>query len=207
MLRRKFETVFLARHGETMWNVDRRSQGRLDSPLTKRGRLQAQALRSTVESLVVDAVFASPLGRAAVTAKICAERLELPVVTIEELAEVHPGERAGLTSEEFDQRFPGELDRRAADKYRYRYPGGESYADARERAGTALRRIEEAGVRSPLVVSHEMIGRMLVCQLMDMDPNVAIGWVQPHCLIYGVDVLNRRLRRHCTDMRHDHEAD
>ena len=36
-----FESVFLTRHGETEWNLKRRRQGQLDSPLTAAGRQQA----------------------------------------------------------------------------------------------------------------------------------------------------------------------
>ena len=33
-------TLFLVRHGQTQWNVERREQGWLDSPLTSFGREQ-----------------------------------------------------------------------------------------------------------------------------------------------------------------------
>src|SRR5262245_54423601 len=36
--------LFIARHGETTWNVAGREMGQLDSPLTERGVLQAEAL-------------------------------------------------------------------------------------------------------------------------------------------------------------------
>ncbi|MGH6910285.1 MAG: phosphoglycerate mutase family protein, partial [Phenylobacterium sp.] len=36
--------IYLARHGETEWNVARRFQGQQDSPLTERGRGQARAM-------------------------------------------------------------------------------------------------------------------------------------------------------------------
>ena len=35
--------IYLFRHGETEWNVAGKMQGRLDSPLTERGRQQALA--------------------------------------------------------------------------------------------------------------------------------------------------------------------
>jgi phosphohistidine phosphatase SixA len=34
--------LILIRHGETLWNTERRMQGQLDSPLTERGLWQAQ---------------------------------------------------------------------------------------------------------------------------------------------------------------------
>jgi probable phosphoglycerate mutase len=37
-----FEAVYLARHGQTVWNLDGRQQGRLDSPLTSEGAMQVR---------------------------------------------------------------------------------------------------------------------------------------------------------------------
>src|SRR5437016_8640562 len=36
--------IIIVRHGETQWNLEGRHQGHLDSPLTKRGLAQAEAL-------------------------------------------------------------------------------------------------------------------------------------------------------------------
>jgi probable phosphoglycerate mutase len=186
-----FETVVLARHGETEWNRVRRRQGQLDSPLSERGLVQARALAEGAAALSIDAIFASPLGRAATTAALCAERLGLPVITVDELAEMNHGQMAGLTSEGIERLFPGELARRAGDKYRWRFPGGESYADVDRRAGLALAPIAAACVCCPLIVSHEMIGRMLLRHLLGADPMTALGWNQPHDVIYRVDMGTR----------------
>ena len=57
--------VYLLRHGETAWNAQGRYLGRTDLPLTEAGRA---ALRKA--DLAPEAVFVSPLGRAAETAAI-----------------------------------------------------------------------------------------------------------------------------------------
>ena len=36
--------IYLFRHGETVWNAEKRAQGYLDSPLTEAGRAQARAM-------------------------------------------------------------------------------------------------------------------------------------------------------------------
>jgi broad specificity phosphatase PhoE len=188
VLRWGFDTVVLARHGETEWNVASRRQGRRDSPLTERGRAQARAIAHALTAVEIDGIFTSPLGRAQLTAAVCAQRLGLPVTTVDELAELDHGAMSGLTDVEIEQRYPGELSRRANDKYAWCFPGGESYADADRRCASALARIVDVGARSPLLVSHEMIGRLLLGHLTGTDPMTALTWRHPHDVIYRVDV-------------------
>ncbi len=159
------EAVYLARHGQTEWNVAGRRQGRLDSPLTPLGLRQAHRNADLLSSHQIDAIFTSPLGRARHTAEIVGETLGLPAQVLDELAEVAHGAWSGLTSAEIDAGWPGQRAAREQDKYAFRFPDGESYADADVRAGRALAEVARSGVRRPLLVSHEMIGRMLLKQL------------------------------------------
>ena len=176
-----FETVYLARHGQTEWNVEGRRQGRLDSPLTPHGLLQAQRNADLLGNHQIDAVFTSPLSRSRRTAEILAPAL--PVEVLNDLAEIAHGAWSGLTSAEIDGIWPGMRAAREQDKYTFRFPGGESYADADVRAGRALAEIARRGARRPLVVSHEMIGRMLLRQLGVAD---ALHLGQPSDVVYRV---------------------
>lgn len=101
-------------------------------PLTERGVAQAHALASSLSDERIDAVFASPLGRALATATIIGTHLDLPVETIMDLSEVDHGGMAGMTTDEIDTHYPDALAERNADKYRF--PIGESYADAARHA-------------------------------------------------------------------------
>ncbi|MGW6281138.1 histidine phosphatase family protein [Kribbella sp. NPDC055071] len=175
-----FDVVYLARHGQTEWNVEGRRQGRLDSPLTALGLLQARRNADLLRDEGIDALFCSPLGRARRTAEIFGSRLGLPVRVLDDLAEVAHGAWSGLTSGEIDAGWPGQRAARDRDKYGFRFPDGESYADADVRAGRALAQV--AGAR-PLVVSHEMIGRMLLKQLGVTD---ALHLGQPSNVVYRV---------------------
>ena len=122
-----FEIVYLARHGETEWNREGRRQGRLDSPLTQKGWDQAQRLARFVTTLspTPDGLSSSPLGRAIATAEVCSKEIGLPVVVVDDLAELDHGRITGMTSSDVDEAFPGELERREEDKYAWRFPGGE----------------------------------------------------------------------------------
>ena len=116
----------------------RRRQGQLDSPLTEDGRRHAETVTDLCVARGADSVFSSPLGRARVTADVVGSRLSLPVVVVSDLAEIDHGAFAGLTNEEIEARHPGELARRAESRYTWSFPGGESYANAPARVGTAV---------------------------------------------------------------------
>ena len=116
------QEIFLARHGETEWNLAGRRQGQLDAPLTAAGIEEIERMADRLQPFPIDGVFSSPLGRAMATAQIYAEAFGLAVVIVDELAEIHHGAMAGLNSEQIEASFPGELYRRAADKYRWQFP-------------------------------------------------------------------------------------
>lgn len=196
-----FEVVYLMRHGQTEWNSEGRRQGQLDSPLTARGQAQAEAVAAELTALPIDAIFSSPLGRARATADVAADRIGLTCRTLDALAEVHHGDMAGLTDPEIEARYPGALVQRRADLYEWAFPGGESYADVDRRAHSALAAVAEAGARRPLLVSHEMIGRMLLRNLLGMQPPEALSTSQPNYVVYAVDPRSLSYSRIAAEQR------
>lgn len=177
------EHLFLVRHGVTVWDRERRLQGQLDSPLTEDGVRQVRALATRLDGSGITEVCSSPLGRALRTAEILASHLGVDVIEMEDLSEVHHGEMAGLTWEEVEERFPGARADRAANRYGWAFAGGESYAQARARARRALSECgwESRGV--PLLITHEMIGRMLRAELRGLDAATALALRHPHDLV------------------------
>ena len=83
--------IFLARHGETVWNQTKRLQGHLDSPLTTIGEQQAADVASLVAHHNIHHIISSPLGRAVATAKICQQHLNIPVKIASQLIERNLG--------------------------------------------------------------------------------------------------------------------
>ena len=96
--------LLLIRHGQSEANAEGRLQGHLDSPLSERGRAQAQALarRLQGEGWQIAALYASDLRRAAETADILAARLNRPVVHDARLREYDYGLLNGLTWPEIE---------------------------------------------------------------------------------------------------------
>lgn len=100
--------LYLVRHGETDWNLQRRIQGSTDIPLNQTGRRQARSTGRLLARRSWDAIISSPLSRAAETAAIIADELGLPAPQIvDAIVERAYGEAEGLDDIELARRFPG----------------------------------------------------------------------------------------------------
>lgn len=69
--------IYLARHGETLWNKTQRLQGQLDSELTTLGKAQSLDVAIKLVTKNIDVIISSPLGRAMESAFICQEKLQV----------------------------------------------------------------------------------------------------------------------------------
>src|SRR3990172_5526603 len=87
--------LYLVRHGETLYGGQ--SQGALPgSDLTEEGYRQIEALAELLQDVDIDAIYASPLGRAQATAQTLARRKGTAIITVDQLREIVPGDTAGL---------------------------------------------------------------------------------------------------------------
>jgi broad specificity phosphatase PhoE len=156
--------ILLVRHGETEWNLERRVQGRFDSPLTARGVAQAYAIGRLVQKLPDAAsacIVASPLGRARRTAEIIREHLAVrPELVIDDrLQEISAGSWDGLTFCDIELRSPGIFDGDGRWEWNFRAPGGETYDTFVGRVGEWLD--EWVGARFIVAVTHGVVSRVL----------------------------------------------
>ena len=159
--------LYVLRHGQTIWNAERRLQGRRDSPLTLRGFEQAKAmgLRLSREIAAPEAfrLVSSPLGRAWQTAAIVAETLGLPPQSIgheRRLAEAAFGDWEGRAEAEIEAADSAEWARRRASRWSHRPPGeAETYAEVATRVGDWLDSLERG--EHLIVVGHGLAGRVL----------------------------------------------
>ena len=119
-------TIIVIRHGETLWNVEARYQGHGDSPLTDRGRRQADAVGLRLKAGAVERLIASDLGRTRETAALIARHTGHAPEFDRRLRERSFGLLEGLTTDEIRSRHPSVLERLAANDPDYVIPGGES---------------------------------------------------------------------------------
>ncbi len=149
---------WLVRHGETLWNAERRLQGWLDIPLNETGRKQAaqlaRFLASDAFTADIHAVYSSDLSRAYDTAQIAARSLGLPIFREPGLRERSYGIYQGEDWSSLSTASGGKalVDFRDPEQP---IEGGESYLAFSQRAGQAF---EEIAGRHPgqnvLVFTH-----------------------------------------------------
>jgi broad specificity phosphatase PhoE len=189
-------TIFLARHGESDWNVEKRFQGHSDRPLTERGRKQAHALADLVASEKIDAVYTSPLSRAQETAEIVAARAGLEPVALPELREVDSGSWSGLSRADVEARFGEGFSRWRSGGSGWK--DGETYEQMAERVIGALRTIaEDHPDGRVLVISHGGPIRAIhaAAEGVAIDDYRRLKPVEPNARLSAVAVENGRVTR------------
>ena len=147
-----WHTLYLARHGETSWNHQKRWQGQADIALNETGKAQALALARSVEALGVKRLFSSQMVRAKETAEIAARHLGIPYAGDDaRLAERSFGLFEGLTRTEVETKYPKEWRQYQEDR-RHLPPGGESFEILIARLHAGL--LDQVGQPTTLIVTH-----------------------------------------------------
>lgn len=178
----------LVRHGETVWNVERRLQGHLDVELNETGRGQAAATARALGKLSFAAVYASDLRRAHATAKLITRVSDQRPVSETGLRERHYGHLQGLTYSEAEARFPDDYARFLARDSGFAPSGGESLVEFAGRVVTTLIRIVRAHPGDQvLIVTHggvlDVVHRLATGMSLEPPrdfaiPNAALNWIE-----------------------------
>lgn len=166
-------TLFLARHGETLWGADRYA-GTTEVPLSERGREQSRRLAERLRAIPLIGVVSSDLRRSLETAEAVAGQHGLNVEILPALREQAHGEWEGLTADEIRARWPELVAARALAPAEVAPPGGESLTDLAGRVVPAfealLARAQDGCV---LVVAHQNVNRVILAHLLRAPLNAA----------------------------------
>ena len=156
-------SIYFARHGETVWNVENKICGMTDSPLTEKGRQQARELgRKVKESGVhIDEILYSPLSRAADTAKAVAAATGLPARCEPRLREQCFGKYEGTPRDGAEFRI-------SKTHFADRYDGGESMMQLAQRIYNLLDELRQDENKTYLLVAHNGIARVVESYFHDM---------------------------------------
>ena len=161
--------VIFIRHGQTEWNVAGRYQGQSDVQLTAEGRRQAEQLAADFPVDTVDAVYASDLQRAMVTAETIAQKFGLPVQAEPAFREVSFGKWEGLTYQQIVAEWEEGMTNFLQHPDILEIPGGETFPAVQKRATDKLQElVKKHDGQTIVVVAHGAVLRTVLTAALHM---------------------------------------
>lgn len=157
---------YFVRHGQTEWNAIRRMQGQWNSDLNDLGRQQADINGRFLAGLNIEHIVASPLDRTRQTAEIINKHLDVSLEFDDRIKEWDCGDWSGEMWDEVAEKWPIEFSEWQANRFHYRGPNCENYPDMIERAHPFLEEIINIEHKKVAIVSHGIIGRIMVSVLL-----------------------------------------
>lgn len=181
--------VFIVRHGQTAHNKEFRNQGRADIELDEVGIAQAGCLVGLLPD--ADAVYSSPLKRAAKTAAAISNK----VVEDARLSERDYGSWEGKTREEIVASDADGYARYREDPVTQTSGGGETGIDVYMRCVSFLHEmLERHWEGTVVIVTHGGSGSALVAALINSGPGMADCLRLANCSITEIWVEGNRRR-------------
>ena len=160
-------TFYFVRHGESEGNAARVFTGQTDSPLTARGRQQADVVAQELAKVKFDRIVSSDLSRTRDTARVIAKPHGIEVEVVPELREIDVGDRTGKTFDE-TKGLPSWND----DGF-VAWPGGETLEEVLSRTLGAIERLtRESPGKTILVVGHGGVNRILLSHFLGILPRL-----------------------------------
>lgn len=185
----------ICRHGETDFNIQRRLQGWMDTPINGHGTEQARLLAKRLRWEKFDYAFCSTLRRTRETfAEIMKYHKDLPAQFRDELREISLGIYEGLNALEIDEKYPGHWSRRVDSKYDFQHEGGESYksVDGERVASLMLEFREKCSSRKILVMTHQGTAKLLIGSMLGLGPDEKMAMSMPNDCVYFVEYRPHR---------------
>ena len=141
--------IYMTRHGQTDWNVQKRVQGKADIELNEKGIEQAQLTSKKFKDIEIDLIICSPLKRAKQTAEIINRVTKCRIIYEDGVSERDFGEFEGKNKENFD--FNGYW----SYKKNYKYEKAENIREFFDRIYRTLDEIiKKYKDKNILIVSH-----------------------------------------------------
>ena len=163
--------LYIIRHGETDWNVEKKLQGQSDTELNAYGVELAQVTAKALKDVRFDHIFSSPLRRAYHTAQIIRGERDMEIVTDDRLKEICFGVNEGVPAAKISEDFHWFFD--APEKYRPAQ-GGETYEQLCERSRDFIDNVivplsEKEPDGRAVIVAHGALNKSIMIYLKHLD--------------------------------------
>lgn len=184
--------IYIVRHGETIWNKEKRLQGSTDIELGEKGRELAIKTGEALMDTNIDMIFSSPLKRALETARLIQNGRNIPLTTDDRLRELNFGISEGKRYDELYE------EQNCYFKYFFTEPqlyqpseNGETLEHLIHRAGNFVKDVIEplaSSCERVMIVAHGALNKALMCYIKQHSTeHFWSGGLQRNCNVMIID--------------------
>lgn len=190
--------LFLARHGQTEWNLERRIQGQLDSPLTPLGMKQAKKLGDQIRHISLQCIYSSSSKRAWDTASYVRGDRKIDIMKTDRLMEMSFANWEGRKWSEIQRLHPDEWKtmHECPEQYEAKSAQGETYWEVEKRIVTFVEEmLKKHSGENILLISHGIAIKVLINYYSGRG--IALLKDQPHIIwatLYQLSFLPDEVR-------------
>ncbi len=168
--------IYLVRHGQTQWNLEKRLQGATDNVLNETGRRQAAELAQRLAGVPFNHIYSSGLRRAQETATAFAGAT--PVTALPALNERSFGKFEGIFEDQRDAALFAEFGKRGT-VLDDSLDGGESLQSQADRVMTAVRQITARHTTGSIaIVAHGGVNPLVLAALLEIPVAEAVARIK-----------------------------
>ncbi|MDR2336429.1 MAG: histidine phosphatase family protein [Burkholderiaceae bacterium] len=168
--------IYVVRHGQTAWNLEKKLQGSTDNVLNETGTRQAQELGQKLAGVKFDHIYSSGLQRAKDTAAAFAG--STPVTPMKELNERSFGKFEGIYEDERDAAMFAEFGKRVT-VLDDDLEGGESLQSQAHRVKNAVAAIRQQHKQGTVaIVAHGGVNPLVLSALLDIPVPEAVARIK-----------------------------
>ena len=194
--------LHMVRHGESLWNSERRVQNNTDGiALSERGRRQAELLGARLKGMHFDMVFCSDVQRALETARIALGD-GFPMTITSGLREIAFGEWEGMLVSEIEEKFPGAMSRWFEAPSKVEIKGAEKFLDFHERVVREIGGITESTSGDILMITHGGVICTYLTHILGMSPDDIWAFSLPNASVTTIMLEFRPRIRLLGDAHH-----
>ncbi len=187
--------LYLIRHGQTVWNAEKKFRGRIDLDLNEQGKKEALLLGKQFKAVDVDMIYSSPLKRALQTAKFISKACKKKVIIDNFLNDMDFGDWQGKSLSEIKKNYKNLFKQWEINPDKVVIPNGESLCEVKDRVCSFLKKISTIEEEKVIVVvSHRVVLKLMVLVLLGLKEKDFYKINISNCSITIFKLSNEKVR-------------
>lgn len=187
--------IYIVRHGQTMWNKEKRLQGSVDIELNENGKELAIITGQNLADTHIDLIFSSPLKRAHETAKLIKGSKDIEIIVDDRLRELNFGSMEGESYEKLYEEKTHGFKYFFTEPHLYYPPeDGETLEHLVERASEFMKDVIEPLAETcqrVMIVAHGAMNKALMTHVKKHSlEHFWSGGLQKNCNVIILDYTN-----------------